>query len=157
MNSTGSDTSSGDDKEAVGCVSSKWTKNKQSSLLAAFFIQFVKESILCKEPCLASCPDGWDEGSGRCILFSLGPRPREFICTTPICTGGMCVSVSRWALQIYISKYLSDNTALIVAISASVILLLCFCICCITKQKIPSEMEVAPRYNCWHCWHCWHC
>ena len=23
--------------------------------------------------------------------------------------------------------------------------------------KIPSEMEVAPRYNCWHCWHCWHC
>ena len=20
--------------------------------------------------------------------------------------------------------------------------------------KIPSEMEVAPRYNCWHCWHC---
>ena len=23
-------------------------------------------------------------------------------------------------------------------------------------QKIPSEMEVAPRYNCWHCWHCWH-
>ena len=22
--------------------------------------------------------------------------------------------------------------------------------------KIPSEMEVAPRYNCWHCWHCWH-
>ena len=95
MNSTGNDTSSGDDKEAVGCVSSKWTKNKQSSLLAAFFIQFVKESILCKEPCLASCPDGWDEGSGRCILFSLGPRPREFICTTPICTGGMCVSVSR--------------------------------------------------------------
>ena len=26
-----------------------------------------------------------------------------------------------------------------------------------TKTKIPSEMEVAPRYNCWHCWHCWHC
>ena len=24
-------------------------------------------------------------------------------------------------------------------------------------KKIPSEMEVAPRYNCWHCWHCWHC
>ena len=24
-------------------------------------------------------------------------------------------------------------------------------------QKIPSEMEVAPRYNCWHCWRCWHC
>ena len=24
------------------------------------------------------------------------------------------------------------------------------------KQKIPSEMEVAPRYNCLHCWHCWH-
>ena len=24
-------------------------------------------------------------------------------------------------------------------------------------EKIPSEMEVAPRYNCWHCWHCWHC
>ena len=27
-------------------------------------------------------------------------------------------------------------------------------------QKIPSEMEVAPRYNCWHPWHCrrcWHC
>ena len=24
-------------------------------------------------------------------------------------------------------------------------------------SKIPSEMEVAPRYNCWHCWHCWHC
>ena len=23
--------------------------------------------------------------------------------------------------------------------------------------KIPSEMEVAPRYNCWHCWPCWHC
>ena len=23
-------------------------------------------------------------------------------------------------------------------------------------KKIPSEMEVAPRYNCWHCWHCWH-
>ena len=22
------------------------------------------------------------------------------------------------------------------------------------KKKIPSEMEVAPRYNCWHCWHC---
>ena len=21
-------------------------------------------------------------------------------------------------------------------------------------QKIPSEMEVAPRYNCWNCWHC---
>ena len=20
--------------------------------------------------------------------------------------------------------------------------------------KIPSEMEVAPHYNCWHCWHC---
>ena len=20
--------------------------------------------------------------------------------------------------------------------------------------KIPSEMEVAPRYNCWNCWHC---
>ena len=20
-------------------------------------------------------------------------------------------------------------------------------------KKIPSEMEVAPRYNCWHCWH----
>ena len=19
------------------------------------------------------------------------------------------------------------------------------------KKKIPSEMEVAPRYNCWHC------
>ena len=25
------------------------------------------------------------------------------------------------------------------------------------NKKIPSEMEVAPRYNCWHCWHCWHC
>ena len=25
------------------------------------------------------------------------------------------------------------------------------------KKKIPSEMEVAPRYNCWHCRHCWHC
>ena len=24
-------------------------------------------------------------------------------------------------------------------------------------SKIPSEIEVAPRYNCWHCWHCWHC
>ena len=24
-------------------------------------------------------------------------------------------------------------------------------------EKIPSEMEVAPRYNCWNCWHCWHC
>ena len=23
--------------------------------------------------------------------------------------------------------------------------------------KIPSEMEVAPRYNCWNCWYCWHC
>ena len=23
----------------------------------------------------------------------------------------------------------------------------------LTKKKIPSEMEVAPRYNCWHCWH----
>ena len=23
--------------------------------------------------------------------------------------------------------------------------------------KIPSEMEVAPRYNCWNCWHCWQC
>ena len=23
--------------------------------------------------------------------------------------------------------------------------------------KIPSEMEVVPRYNCWNCWHCWHC
>ena len=26
--------------------------------------------------------------------------------------------------------------------------------------KIPSELEVASRYNCWHCWHCWqswHC
>ena len=23
--------------------------------------------------------------------------------------------------------------------------------------KVPSEMEVAPHYNCWHCWHCWHC
>ena len=30
-------------------------------------------------------------------------------------------------------------------------------------KKIPSEMEVAPRYNCWHCStlfdtvrHCWH-
>ena len=22
--------------------------------------------------------------------------------------------------------------------------------------KIPSEMEVAPRYNCLHCWHWWH-
>ena len=21
-------------------------------------------------------------------------------------------------------------------------------------EKIPSEMEVAPRYNCWNCWHC---
>ena len=90
MNSTGNDTSSGDDKEAVGCVSSKWTKNKQSSLLAAFFIQFVKESILCDEPCLSSCPDGWVKASGRCFLWSLGPR--EFICERPICTGGMCVS-----------------------------------------------------------------
>ena len=26
-----------------------------------------------------------------------------------------------------------------------------------SDEKIPSEMEVAPRYNCWHCWHCWHC
>ena len=25
-----------------------------------------------------------------------------------------------------------------------------------TEPKIPSEMEVAPRYNCWNCWHCWH-
>ena len=25
------------------------------------------------------------------------------------------------------------------------------------KIKMPSEMEVAPRYNCWHCWQCWHC
>ena len=25
------------------------------------------------------------------------------------------------------------------------------------RWKIPSEMEVAPRYNYWHCWHCWHC
>ena len=23
-------------------------------------------------------------------------------------------------------------------------------------QKKPSEMEVAPRCNCWHCRHCWH-
>ena len=23
--------------------------------------------------------------------------------------------------------------------------------------KIPSEMEIAPRYNSLHCWHCWHC
>ena len=23
-----------------------------------------------------------------------------------------------------------------------------------SMQKIPSEMEVAPHYNCWHCWHC---
>ena len=23
--------------------------------------------------------------------------------------------------------------------------------------KIPSEMEVAPRYNCWNCWQCWQC
>ena len=23
-------------------------------------------------------------------------------------------------------------------------------------NKIPSEMVVAPRYNCLHCWHCWH-
>ena len=32
--------------------------------------------------------------------------------------------------------------------------------CWDVQQKIPSEMEVAPRYNCWHCWqywHCWHC
>ena len=88
MNSTGNDTSSGDDKEAVGCVSYKWTKNKQSSILAAFFIEIVKESILCKEPCLASCPDGWVEGSGKCLLLKLG----KFICATPICTGGMCLS-----------------------------------------------------------------
>ena len=26
-----------------------------------------------------------------------------------------------------------------------------------TIKKIPSEMEVAPRYNYWHCWHCWNC
>ena len=26
----------------------------------------------------------------------------------------------------------------------------------ISRSKIPSEMEVAPRYNCLHCWHCWH-
>ena len=24
----------------------------------------------------------------------------------------------------------------------------------IQASKIPSEMEVAPRYNCWNCWHC---
>ena len=35
--------------------------------------------------------------------------------------------------------------------------------CLYILKKIPSEMEVAPRYNCWncwlcwHCWHCWHC
>ena len=23
--------------------------------------------------------------------------------------------------------------------------------------KIPSELEVALRYDCWHCWHCWYC
>ena len=27
----------------------------------------------------------------------------------------------------------------------------------IKREKIPSEIEVAPRYNCWHCWHCLHC
>ena len=25
------------------------------------------------------------------------------------------------------------------------------------NKKIPSEIEVAPRYNCWNCRHCWHC
>ena len=24
----------------------------------------------------------------------------------------------------------------------------------INTLKIPSKMEVTPRYNCWHCWHC---
>ena len=26
-----------------------------------------------------------------------------------------------------------------------------------STPKIPSEMEVAPRYNFWNSWHCWHC
>ena len=30
------------------------------------------------------------------------------------------------------------------------------CMCQLLYIKIPSEMEVAPRYNCWNCWHCWH-
>ena len=48
----------------------------------------------------------------------------------------------------------------------------CICICIVFEAflcsvngtplprqeiKIPSEMEVAPRYNYWQCWHCWHC
>ena len=28
---------------------------------------------------------------------------------------------------------------------------------CLWPPKIPSELEVTPRYNCLHCWHCWHC
>ena len=27
----------------------------------------------------------------------------------------------------------------------------------IVINKIPSEMEVAPPYSCWHCWHGLHC
>ena len=27
---------------------------------------------------------------------------------------------------------------------------------CLWPPKIPSELEVTPRYNCLHCWHCWH-
>ena len=29
-------------------------------------------------------------------------------------------------------------------------------ITCAMIKKIPSEMEVALRYDCWHCWHYWH-
>ena len=29
-------------------------------------------------------------------------------------------------------------------------------LCKMHVSKIPSEMEVAPRYNCLHCWHWWH-
>ena len=25
------------------------------------------------------------------------------------------------------------------------------------ERRIPSEMEVAPRYDCLHSWHCWYC
>ena len=34
------------------------------------------------------------------------------------------------------------------------------CLSSYIQLKIPSEMEVAPRYKllvCWHCWHYWNC
>ena len=82
------------------------------------------------------------KGSAICGLGSDNQRRLAWLYST--CACATYEEPSQWLLKAHENE------------NESFILLIWWSLHNVTK-KIPSEMEVAPRYNSWHCWHYWHC